>query len=110
MASGSIVGDHSGRSLLASVSAYSCGQATAFHAARGNSGCGVRLARDIGGNVIDLAELRYEPLGVINSREPSTLAKRVLPMLMLAAGGILVNQHGNRFCSELDLNCRIVER
>lgn len=65
------------------------------------SGEGVRLGRTIGADLVDMDQVQVHPTGLVKPSDPTNPVKFLAPEAMRGCGGILLNQHGRRFCNEL---------
>lgn len=92
----------SGSSLLAEFTADLCtlGTASGKHA----DGEGIKMVREIGGELIHMNHVQFDAFGIINQANPSSMSKDILPSLIRSAGAIVINSDGKRICNELDLS------
>jgi succinate dehydrogenase/fumarate reductase flavoprotein subunit len=100
LATGGYISDRGASSLLAEANAQLCSMPTSCgsHA----DGRGMRMARAVGAELVDMHQLQVDPCGIINQKDPSSMQKDLCPSLIRSAGAILVNGQGRRFCNELD--------
>lgn len=67
------------------------------------TGDGVKMARSVGAQLIDMDKIQLHPTGFIDPKNPANNTKYLGPEALRGSGGILLNQHGERFVNELDL-------
>lgn len=60
-------------------------------------GYDIRIARDMGANVVHMNHIQVHPTGMVNPSDASNLTKFLAPEAFRGSGGILVNQKGLRF-------------
>ena len=65
------------------------------------SGDGIRLAAELGAELVDMEKVQIHPTGFIHPHNPNELRKFLAPESLRAVGGILLNHEGKRFTNEL---------
>ncbi len=64
-------------------------------------GDGVKMARRIGVDLIHMNQVQVHPTGFVDPNNPNARSKFLAPELLRGAGGIMINETGDRFCNEL---------
>eukprot|EP00826_Nyctotherus_ovalis_P003852 TRINITY_DN10798_c0_g1_i1.p1 TRINITY_DN10798_c0_g1~~TRINITY_DN10798_c0_g1_i1.p1 ORF type:complete len:618 (+),score=143.64 TRINITY_DN10798_c0_g1_i1:166-2019(+) len=64
-------------------------------------GEGVKMARRIGAELIQMDKVQVHPTGFIDPNDPNAKTKFLAPELLRGVGGIMINETGDRFCNEL---------
>jgi len=64
-------------------------------------GEGVKMARRIGVELVHMNQVQVHPTGFVDPNNPNARTKFLAPELLRGAGGIMINETGNRFCNEL---------
>eukprot|EP00331_Platyophrya_macrostoma_P018587 CAMPEP_0176467822 /NCGR_PEP_ID=MMETSP0127-20121128/38676_1 /TAXON_ID=938130 /ORGANISM="Platyophrya macrostoma, Strain WH" /LENGTH=383 /DNA_ID=CAMNT_0017861173 /DNA_START=171 /DNA_END=1320 /DNA_ORIENTATION=+ len=67
------------------------------------TGDGVKMARAIGAQLVDMDKVQLHPTGFIDPKNPSSQTKYLGPEALRGSGGVLINTRGERFVNELDL-------
>lgn len=67
------------------------------------TGDGVKMARAIGAQLVDMDKVQLHPTGFIDPKDPANNTKYLGPEALRGSGGVLLNQRGERFVNELDL-------
>ncbi|CUG28369.1 NADH-dependent fumarate reductase, putative [Bodo saltans] len=67
------------------------------------TGDGVKMARSIGAQLIDMDKVQLHPTGFVDPKDPANPTKFLGPEALRGSGGILINAFGERFVNELDL-------
>lgn len=65
------------------------------------TGDGVKLGLAIGAGSVDLDQVQLHPTGLVDPKDPTNPSKFLAPEALRGAGGILLNQDGDRFVDEL---------
>ena len=66
-----------------------------------SKGEGIKIARQIGAELIQMENIQMHPTGFVDLSDRYNKNKILAPELLRGVGGILINQHGKRFCNEL---------
>lgn len=74
------------------------------------TGDGVKVAIDIGADVIDMACVQVHPTGFIQRSNPNASTKFLAAEALRGVGGILLDGNGNRFCDELGRRDYVTEK
>ena len=107
IASGGFANDHTKDSLLKEfVPQYENYPTTNGPFAQGK---GFKIARKLGAAYIDMDLVQIHPTGFINPKDRNNKSKFLGPELLRGIGGILLNEHGKRFCNELGLRDYVSE-
>jgi flavocytochrome c len=65
------------------------------------TGDGIKMAQDVGGNVVDMEWVQVHPTGLVHPDDPNAKVKWLAAEALRGVGGILLDSNGNRFCDEL---------
>ncbi len=68
-----------------------------------STGDGIKIATNIGADVVNLEDVQVHPTGFIDPKDPNAESKILGPELLRGVGGILLDKNGKRFCNELGL-------
>jgi len=72
-------------------------------------GEGIKLARSVGANLVNMDKVQIHPTGLVKPADPCNPVKFLAPEAMRGCGGILLNSQGQRFCNELDTRDKVTE-
>ena len=75
-----------------------------------STGTGIKLARNIGANLVDMKEVQVHPTGFVDPKDRYSKNKFLAPELLRGVGGILINEKGERFCNELGTRDYVFEK
>ncbi|CCW71935.1 unnamed protein product [Phytomonas sp. Hart1] len=67
------------------------------------TGDGVKAARELGAELVDMDKVQLHPTGMINPKDPQAKTLFLGPEALRGSGGILLNKKGERFVNELGL-------
>ncbi|CUF04055.1 NADH-dependent fumarate reductase, putative [Bodo saltans] len=101
LATGGFSNDQSATSLMREFAPHLFGRPTTNGTFA--TGDGVKMARSIGAQLIDMDKVQLHPTGFVDPKSPANQTKYLGPEALRGSGGILLNQHGVRFVNELDL-------
>jgi len=65
------------------------------------SGDGLKMAADVGGDLVDMEWVQVHPTGLVHPDDPKAKVKFLAAEALRGVGGILLDADGNRFCDEL---------
>ncbi|KAF4655805.1 hypothetical protein FOL47_009268 [Perkinsus chesapeaki] len=65
------------------------------------TGDGIKIAENVGASTVDMEWVQVHPTGIIDPRNPDARVKFLAAEALRGAGGILIDQSGERFCNEL---------
>jgi len=65
------------------------------------TGDGLKMLMKIGGRGIDLDKVQVHPTGLVDPKEPDAKTKFLAAEALRGAGGLLLDNEGDRFCDEL---------
>lgn len=65
------------------------------------SGDGIKMAQQVGGDVVDMEWVQVHPTGLVHPDDPNAKVKWLAAEALRGVGGILLDINGNRFCDEL---------
>jgi len=65
------------------------------------TGDGLKMLMAIGGNAVDLEKVQVHPTGLVDPKDPDAKTKFLAAEALRGAGGILLDNEGNRFADEL---------
>ena len=71
------------------------------------TGDGIKMARKIGVQLVDMDKVQLHPTGFIDPTKPADPTKFLGPEALRGSGGILLNPRGERFVNELDLRSTV---
>lgn len=72
------------------------------------TGDGLKIARDIGAQLIDMDRVQLHPTGFVDPAKPSEHTKTLAAELLRGVGGLLLNRIGSRFTNELGTRQAVV--
>lgn len=101
LATGGFSNDCTSNSLMREFAPHLFGRPTTNGAFA--TGDGVKMARSIGAQLIDMDKVQLHPTGFIDPKDPTNNTKYLGPEALRGSGGILLNKNGERFVNELDL-------
>ncbi|CAJ1036080.1 FAD binding domain/Oxidoreductase FAD-binding domain, partial [Leishmania utingensis] len=101
LATGGFSNDHTANSLLQQYAP----QLSSFPTTNGvwATGDGVKAARELGVELVDMDKVQLHPTGLLDPKDPSNRTKYLGPEALRGSGGVLLNKNGERFVNELDL-------
>jgi succinate dehydrogenase/fumarate reductase flavoprotein subunit len=73
-----------------------------------STGDGIKIASQIGGNLVDMEKVQVHPTGLVDPKEADAKVKFLAAEALRGVGGILLDGNGNRFCDELVKDLKIV--
>eukprot|EP00854_Cymbomonas_tetramitiformis_P024364 gene24364-29605_t len=65
------------------------------------SGDGIKMARAIGADTVDMESVQVHPTGLVHPDEPDAKVKFLAAEALRGCGGVLIDANGHRFCDEL---------
>jgi flavocytochrome c len=65
------------------------------------TGDGIKMAQQVGGDVVDMEWVQIHPTGLVNPDDPNAKVKFLAAEALRGVGGLLLDANGNRFCDEL---------
>ncbi|CCW64868.1 unnamed protein product [Phytomonas sp. EM1] len=101
LATGGFSNDHTTTSLLQEYAPHLMGYPTTNGVWA--TGDGVKLARELGAELVDMDKVQLHPTGMINPKDPQARTLFLGPEALRGSGGILLNTKGERFVNELGL-------
>jgi len=78
--------------------------------AQTTTGDGIKMARDIGAELIHMDMVQVHPTGLVDPRDPDAKWKFLAAEALRGVGGILIDRHGKRFCNELGYRDYVTDR
>ena len=75
--------------------------------AAGADGYGIKMMQEVGAGVVAMDAIPTFPMGLVSKDTPKTGA--IANTYAYKAGGIVINQNGERFCDETDANPAVRE-
>ena len=66
-----------------------------------NTGDGIKIATDVGADLVDMEWIQVHPTGLVNPKDPENKVKWLAAEALRGVGGIILDRHGKRFCDEL---------
>jgi len=65
------------------------------------TGDGIKLARSLGANTVDMEAVQVHPTGLVDPEEPEAKVKFLAAEALRGCGGIILDRNGRRFCDDL---------
>jgi len=72
------------------------------------TGDGVKIARAIGAQLVDLDKVQLHPTGFVDTKKPEEKTKTLAAELLRGVGGLLLDNKGKRFADELGTRQAVV--
>jgi len=72
------------------------------------TGDGVRIARDIGAQLVDMDRVQLHPTGFVDMKKPQENTKTLAAELLRGVGGLMLDRFGRRFADELNTRQAVV--
>jgi len=76
---------------------------------RQTTGDGIKLAAQVGADLVDMEYVQLHPTGFIDPQDPDNRVKVLAAEILRGIGGVMVNQNGKRFVNELATRKAVVD-